>query len=584
MAKFDPIAEGATLKSGFDPEKEGAVLRKNKVSEKKKYVQQESMLGQLDPFGLGGEEGRKAAIESAAFAIPVGRAAKLLPEGASAISKGLANFGGLVGQSSATGAATNALEGNSAKEGALGGAIGGAIGATAIPLAGKAINKLRPSSLLKSNLSNEELKRNLEATSGTDTPLGRVIDSPSLNFVHENILPHVIGSGATDKMQKTANSITEKGHSLLGKIKGDVDPGDLNFKLKSALQKASQEARNEKNAGFEKLNKIADESGLQVNRENFKSKANEVIDEINKSPELKEEFSPNLYKDLLRYSSNEKGNNLKLTNIFRGKLGDKANELYQAGKMHEYGIVNDLKEALSNDINSSFEKSGNKELKDAYQKNQKDYAEKFAPFEDKDIVKFTRKGGDPDLILSHFLKGGKNDRSNLLDKLISKLPEEDKSLISYAHFSKSLDENGKLDPIKMKSLYEKLGEKQKKTLIRDEKLKDELKNYSRLIDKNKESFDLMRNPKTGARNTDLLIKLTQLLGGTAAGGLGGLLGTTVGSAIAGRGATKALTSEKLRNNLINAMIKNKKIKSPGRQLVPGLSSLISGGNNKSEDQ
>lgn len=452
-----------------------------------------------------------------------------------------------------------------AAEGAAAGSIGelGSSGIEAL------INKLRPSSLLRGNLSKEELQSNLNSTQGTSSSLGRVIGSPSLNRIYENILPHVIGSGAEDTMQKTANQITTKGSGLLDALKGNSNPDDLSFKLQNALKKAANDAKQEKNEGFKKLNDLADNVGLNVGRTNLQSTANDFLNEIKQSPELKGEFNSSLLGDLQRYASNSNGNNLKLTNIFRSKLGDKANDFYQNGQMYEYGIANSLKQALSKDIDSSFSESGNKELKKAYEQNQEDYAQKFAPFEDKDIIKFTRQGGDSDLLLSHFLRGGKNDRANLLDKLVSKMSDKDKNLVPYSYFSKALDENGQVDPIKIASLYKNLGKNQKDVLFNDKDLKNSFDDYSDLVQKNKESFDLMRNPKTGARNTDLLIKLSQLLAGTAAGGIPGLAATTIGSGLLGRGATKALTSEKLRQNLINAMINSQKINIPGRSVVSG---------------
>lgn len=490
--------------------------------------------------------------------IPAGEASLIPRVGAQAIKQG------------AFGATQNENPIKGAEEGAIAGAGGELLSSGIEGL----LNALRPSRMLRGNLTKEELQKNLESTEGTNTSLGRALESPTLNRVYENILPHVIGSGAEDVMQKTAGQIGEKGTTLLEKIRGDINPGDTGVQLQSAMKQAASAAREEKNKGFEKLNKFADESGLKVGRENLQNTASNVIKDIELSPELKAEFGKDLFNDLERYAANPEGNTLKLTNIFRGKLGDKANELYQAGKMHEYGIVNSLKEALSKDIDESFERSENPALKSAYEKNQQDYIEKFAPFEDKDIVKFTRQGGDPDLILPHFLRGGKNDRATILSKLTN-LPQQDKTsmsnMLSYAHLSKAIDENGKVDPMKLSTLYRNLGEKQKEALIPSESTRSELDKFTNLVGKNKESFDLMRNPKTGARNTDLIIKLAQIATGTTLGLPG--LAALAGGGLAGKVVTKALTSEKTRTNLIKKMIEDKKMKIPGRAAIPGLMEL-----------
>lgn len=428
------------------------------------------------------------------------------------------------------------------------------------------INALRPSNLLRGNLTEQELAKNLEATHGTPTGLGRVIESPTLNRLYENILPHVIGSGAESTMQKAANHITQKGEDLLDKIGSQFKNKNLGVELQGALKSAAKKVSEEKTKGFENLNKMAEKENLIVGRENFQKAANDALEDINKSPELKAEFGKDLLKDIKRYAKNPEGNSLKLTNIFRGKIGDKASDAYINGKTYEYQLLQNLKEGLSKDIQTSFENSPNKNLKSLYEQNQRNYAEKYAPFEDPDIVKFTKKGGDPDLILAHFLRGGKNDRATLLSKLSDQLLTNNKShkmLPAYAHFSKAIQE-GEINPIKFASLYKSLGENQRKALIPDTKIQKEIENYTRLVDKNREAFDLMRNPKTGARNTELLSKIAQLGSGALIGGIPGAM-SILGAGMAGRLGTKALTSPKLREKLIKAMIENKEKQLPARQ-------------------
>lgn len=464
------------------------------------------------------------------------------------------------------------------REGAVSGAIGGAVG----PVIGKAFNYLRPSNLFRGNLSPEDLAKNQKSAEGTNTGLGNIVESPSLNRLQENILPHVIGSGAENTMQKNSNIISQMGNDLLEKVRGNNQPGDYGIKLQNALKKASKEASQEKTEGFKALNKAADDAGLIIGRENFSAKAKDYLDEINSSPELKAETEPSLISDLERYSENKMGNNLKSSNIFRGKIGEKANDAYVNGKPYSNQVYTALRDALGNsedansDIGEAFSKSGNQDLKDLYTKNQIDYREKFKPFEDKDIVKFTRKGGDPDLLLPHFLRGGKNDRATILTKLTSSMPPQEAQLPLYAYLSKAVDENGNADPIKLSSLYRNLGENQKNALIKDKDIKNQLSSYSNLVGMNKNSFNLMFNPKTGARNqsnlaTDLALKIAQVIGGGYAGGAKGLLATLAGGAIGGRVTNKLLTSERVRNSLIKTMLKNKEISLSG---MSGIGSAI----------
>lgn len=438
------------------------------------------------------------------------------------------------------------------------------------------LNKLRPSQLFRGKLSPEELKENLQQTKGTNTGLGQVIQSPMLNRAYENVLPHIPFSGASEKMQNTAMQVTDKGEKLLSDLEGNAAPGDYGVTLQNALKKAAQGARSEKNANYNKVNDLADNANFKVNtnenydilkqdeqnpalkvgRENFAKTAQKKLADIEKSPELKEEIGGDILGKLNRYANNPEGNTLKLSNIFKGVLGDKASDFYANGKMYEYGIMKELQDSLKSDIDSSIANSGNKELKAAYEKAEKDYATKFAPFEDKDIVKFTRKGGDPDLILNHFLRKGSQDRSKLLQKLISKLPEHEKSLIRNAYLARSRDAEGRVNPQELAKLYRNLGNKQKEILFPDKKLNKELQNFTGLVGKNAESFRTMFNPPTGQRNLDFLTQLLATsLGGHFGGGAGAL--ATLGIPIAARQGANALSSEKLRTSLVKKMIEGK---------------------------
>jgi hypothetical protein len=418
--------------------------------------------------------------------------------------------------------------------------------------------------VFRGGLSPEQLKTNLESAQGTNTGLGRVINSPMLNRTYENVLPHVIGSNAEHTMQDTANVITEKGNKLLENIRGDTEPGNYGIQLQEALQKASKEASQEKTESYNVLNKAADDAGLNIGRENFSGTAHNLLDKMKSSSELSAENDSELISDLERYASNKEGNNLENTNKFRGIIGDKANQAYIAGDTHKYGIYKQLKDSLSSDISNAFEKSPNPKLKTMYAQTQKDFAEKYAPFEDKDIVKFTKQGGDPDLLLNHFLRGGQNDRARMMSKLTTKLPDNIKNLPAYAYLSKAIDdETENVNPIKLNSLYQKLGKNQKNVLFQDKDVKNQLDKYSNLVNQNKESFNLMYNPKTGARNTgtdvkDLGFKVGQVIAGTHFAGLPGFLATTAGSALLGKAGTKFLTSPHVREKIVNAMLKQNK--------------------------
>lgn len=466
-----------------------------------------------------------------------------------------------------------------------GGALKGALFNSLFAGGARTLEAMRPSKIFRGNLSDEELAKNLELTRDTKTGLGSVIDSPFLQRQQENVIPHIPFSGGYDTMQKNAVNITEKGNRLLEVIGGEINPETQNQDLLDALKEAHSEARAEKTKNYNEVNRIADQVNLKVGknnnldmvqnleqdprlvvgRETFAKTARKAIDEINESPELKREMGEGFISDLKAYATNEEGNTLKLSNIFKGKLNDKANELYSEGKTYEAGIVSNLKNSLGKDIDLSIENSGNPELKAAYDKAQQNYKEKFAPFDDPDIAKFIRKGGDPDLMLSHFLKTGVNDRSTILKKVMSKIQQSKSSLLPLQMYLSRAIEDGKLNPMKLRTLYHKLGENQRKVLIPDASLRKEIEDYTNLVGKNTESFKTMFNPATGQRTADSISALLMgLVGHAMAGNVGGVAGAAI-PIVAGRMANRALTSPTLRENLVNAMIENKpKFTTPGK--------------------
>lgn len=451
--------------------------------------------------------------------------------------------------------------------------------------AAKGLEAARPSNVLRGTLSHEQLQKNVDVTAGTQTPLGDVISSPSLKRTFENILPYLPFSGASDAAQGVASDIKSQGKEIFSQLGVDKLGPNSGSELQDALKKAAADAREQKNKNYEIVNKMADDAGLNVGRDNFSNKANDILNEINLSPELKREMPSDVLSDLQSYADNKEGNTLKLSNIFKGKLGDKASDFYTNGRMYEYGFMKQLQDALGNDIDSSIEKSGTKALKDEYAQAQKDYQDKFAPFEDPDIVKYTRQGGDPDLILSHFIKTGQNDRATLLQKLVSKMSPTSKTLPLQMYLAKSLD-NGEVNPLTFKTLYDKLGDNQKKVLINDDKTRDMLENYSDLVKKNTSPLTIMANPKTGQQNLDTQnTALLALLGHMASGNIGAL--GLAGGAVAGsRLATKALTSEAVRNALVKKMINNKSMFTGGAKIPSyqtaqqALMKALSGDNNQ----
>ncbi len=417
---------------------------------------------------------------------------------------------------------------------------------------------LRPSTLLRGNLTPEQLKTNLEATKGTETPLGDVVGNRYLKGFSENVLPTVPFSGAYGAMGRNVNKIQQIAQNI-GDEFGFTKNAPKNVDVQKALKSALEDVTNKKKENYKDVNLIAEKVGANPSRDNLSKQAKDELDSINESSELKDEIPHEVISNLEKMANRKENFSLKSSNIFRGVLDDKASKHFADSNDFIGGIYSRLKGSLGKDIDKSIENSSSPELKNAHQKAQSFYAENFAPFDNKDVLKFTRKGGDPDLILSHFIKSGKNDRSNLIDTLVDRLPEEDKHIPARAYLSKSTDENGNVDPKKLAELWRSIGENQKSSLVRDPEMLKKLNLFSDTYNINKESIHHMANPNTGQRIKDIL-GTAALVGSPFVGTSHPLLAAASPLIMAGANVSRrALNNEYVRNKLVNSMIKNKRI-------------------------
>lgn len=478
--------------------------------------------------------------------------------------------------------------------------------------AGETVKALRPSNLLRGRLSPEEIAANVRAAAGTETDLGSIIGSPSLKKKYENELASMPFTGAEDKIAGVDQTIRSRGSDILqGLVGKDAEPGDVGKKLQSSLVKTYENQRSNKNKLYTERNEIADNANLNLELPKFAEKASEFSNELENTNILKNESTERkLISKLANYKNpvtevkgkiiDTEGNPLssersypsfKESALLKGKLNSLARDYEKSVAPDDRRmakVFGDLASALGKDLNESIERSGNKELKLAHERAEKNYAENYAPFLDQDVYPYLQRSGsksDSDMLLQGFIKTGRtNDRGNLLNKFVSKLPDQERKLAGYGYLSRALDNEGKLNPAKMATLVEGLGNKQFKALFPEASMRRELKDYTRLVNMNKEAVYRMQNPKTGARGVAPSISTLRGLMAGGGGVLGGIPGAVLGyaaPAVIGRQATKYLTNEDTRNKLINAMIEQKPLAyKPGGALsqtvAQSLAKLIQG--------
>ena len=476
-------------------------------------------------------------------------------------------------------------------EGRMGGAIKNAL-INAITHGGfQLFNSLRPSKVLRGNLSPEQLQGNAGAAEGTTTDLGNVIGSPFLKRQYENVLSKVPFSGANEKLQKAGEAVETQGNNILKEMLGNNNPESVSDDLFDALMGQFKSHRENKNNLYKEFNQEASKQFLPLPLSKFAEKAKEYRAAIKDSNLLKHEPKVKaIFDKLLSYTQpvkkipgnknpvNEFGEKVigkpltthkyptaEEANILKGMLNEYA-ESYKSSPTPSDrrlgGIFSELASSLKSDIKETISKSGNIKLQNAYEKAEKNYAENFSPFLDKDIYKFIGGSKDSDLLVQNFLKTSQMaDRGKLLEKLQKTLPPNQKKLLAYSYFSRALDKDGNLNPAKLSTLIKKLGKNQFNTLVPDKNLRESLSNFSKLYNMNTKAVNLMQNPATGQQNLDILPLLLGHAGSSLTGGMmGGLPGALLGlvaPGIASKALVNKLTNPLTRTKLIEKMIKNK---------------------------
>ena len=478
-------------------------------------------------------------------------------------------------------------------------ALMGILGEGAIKGVGKVGQGIKNLRTPSSPLSIPELEEAQRIHAETETPLGQVIQNPELNRQYENAAKYTPFSGANSVAQRIGNQITEKGENFLKEMRGKNPPEDTGEHFAKALRESHNEARNEKEALYKKANDISEKLGIETPRTNVRRFAQEKLDEINSDEHLKVLANPELMK-LLNSLTKESNKNysIKNTNLLRAKYGEKAYDAASSSSPNTElaSTYGGLKKAAEKDINEAVETSGNNEAKEALAAAHKNYKENYAPFKDTEIQKYLTSKGDTDLLVQSFLKTSNiNDRSKLLTKLSAKLDPDQLKTLTYEYFSRAIDDKGKLNPLQFRTLFKKLGEKQKKALFGSEDEINALRDFSTLIEKNEGPLNIMLNPKTGITGlTENLVKSASgLVGGLATAGTAGAGLSTLGGAliptVIGKLAVRHMTKPAIREKVIKRIIKKKmkdEMKSfPDREqsyMSPFVQALLQSGQNGQE--
>jgi len=267
------------------------------------------------------------------------------------------------------------------------------------------------------------------------------------------------------------------------------------------------------------------------------------------------QFEPKIKNIIQQLSQGNNATNLSLkeANIMSGKLRELSKQYGATGDISSRNasrILGDLSKSLKSDIKNSIKETGNKKLISSFDKAEKNYRKQFSPFLDKAVISFTSGKKLPEDLVSSFLKTSTtSDKAVRLQKLFNVIPKKDQDLIRYSYFSRALQGSEGLksiNPNKLKTLWTKLGDNQRKVLIPDANERKQLDNYVRLVEMNPKATNKMFNPQTGQMNSDLITAYMFMHPGKS-----------LKEIVLGWMGNKGLTSEKFRNKVVQKMIERK---------------------------
>lgn len=427
-----------------------------------------------------------------------------------------------------------------------------------VPHIPDAASAMTPSSiaskLIKSPHGEKELSRNLEAASGSATGLGDIVGSAGMKRIQENVISKIPWTGAEGALNKTGKEIFNRGEDIVNKYLGKNDPLEISEQLGESLNNAYKTQSKAKNSLYKDSESIAEKSNFTPKLEKFDELMREHADGLLNSNIF--QFEPkvkNIIQQLVQ-GNNATNLTLKEANIMSGKLRELSKQYGATGDISSRNasrILGDISKALKSDIKNSISETGNKELISSFDAAEKNYKKQFSPFLDKAVMSFTSGKKLPEDLVSSFLKtSNTSDKAVRLQKLFKVIPEKDQDLVRYAYLSRALQGSEgmkSINPNKLKTLWTKLGDNQKKTLIPDASHRRQLDNYVRLVDMNPKAVNKMFNPQTGQMNSDLITAYMFMNPGKSLKEIvWGMIGNRVN------------TSEKFRNKVVSKMIERKR--------------------------
>lgn len=479
----------------------------------------------------------------------------------------------------------------------------GSIPAMELPLraAGRGVNKLRPSEMLRGPLSIDELADNLRIADETNTPLGKILEHKGLNQTFENASTRVPFGGGDEALGQAQKQVETRGRNLmedLGQASGQNDPNSM---LKNLLDQAYNRQKSVKNDLYNPVSDMAQQEGLSLKMPKFSRLAQETLDTLKDSPLLQTE--PEIrsamqkmmgYQDPVKRTPSQildpQGNpaavyeqtpTISEAKMVAGALDAKASQLKKSplGKDQSLGNLYERLAKLAREDVSDMINRGSPELQKQFKNAEQNYKDNYSPFLDREVFNLLSPDKEAEAIAREIIKPGKDaDKASRIRKIQNLLPEQQRNTIGFAYLRSALDKEGKLDPKKMASLIKNLGPRQFEALFPDPNMRQQLLDFGKLRGMNEEALNLMVNPNTGQRaiTPGMLYGTIGQAGAALSTGNPWLAGGVLfGPAAGARGFNKLMTSPGVRQKLVEKMMENQINSQAGRTpLADALSKSI----------
>lgn len=556
--------------------------------------------------------GGSLSVDLGLGAIPGGTAAR----GASAPSKGM-SYLQTIKQGAAQGAKQVGIP--SAILGAvpyvadeesriLNSTFSGLVGAAAGGLFGGAVSALRPTNAAQSvrgTLPDKDLVENYNAARGTETGIGSILNSPTIEKFRVNALANVPGSDVNQSIQRTGQSLEKDATKIMQGLEPEAYEAKVYGKeyLYNKINEIENNVMTEVQDNFTKLDEISKESGTGIiERTQRRNEASNIFGEISSDVDLEKNLSPEI-KSYLKFIktgvADEKAINFIInsaeesdspefksalmgmiskvpnkategtfnnTNILRGLELQKARKYREFGEKYEAGIFNRLAESSYADMENAALNSGNPELEKQWLYSNKFYKENAVPLQDRGFTRVTSDNSSSrvmDTVLDPFIKpGARKDQVEAMKILTSRLDEEGMDVARNVYFSPALDPQGNMRPDEFLKFFNQLGPRQKQEFFRGkEGVIDQITKLEQMRKLNPEAFRTMFNPPTG--QTNLSLKTLSMLSAAVATGfkIGGPLGASLAVpavSAASNGINKLMTSPKFRESLVKSLLEGPK--------------------------